>query len=100
MEFNRRLGQGTLSEVLGEATLHIDKFSRLLGLYNRSISDLNFLSQQVTDLINAYIQVYIVHSEANNILQSHYHKNYISIENFTDNTMSNLLFVLRVSTAI
>jgi penicillin amidase len=57
MEFNRRLGQGTLSEVLGSAALDIDKFSRLLGIYNKSISDFDKLSPNATAIINAYVQV-------------------------------------------
>jgi penicillin amidase len=56
MEFNRRLGQGTLSEVLGPSALSLDKFSRLLGLYNRSISDYSALSSNMAAAINAYIQ--------------------------------------------
>lgn len=33
MEMNRRIGAGRLSEILGEATLSIDKFQRTLGYY-------------------------------------------------------------------
>ena len=33
MEMNRRIGAGRLSELLGDATLDIDKFMRVLGVY-------------------------------------------------------------------
>lgn len=45
MEFQRRIGQGRLSEILGESTLGTDRFLRTLGVYRaaeqawRSISD-------------------------------------------------------------
>jgi hypothetical protein len=35
MEMNRRIGSGRLSEILGEATLSIDKFQRTLGYLPR-----------------------------------------------------------------
>lgn len=34
MELHRRMGSGTLSEIFGESTLDMDKFSRALGLRN------------------------------------------------------------------
>lgn len=33
MEMNRRIGAGRLSEILGKATLDIDKFQRTMGYY-------------------------------------------------------------------
>ena len=40
LEMNRRIGSGRLSEVLGEATLDIDKFLRTLGTYRAAVQTL------------------------------------------------------------
>ena len=39
MEFNRRIGNGTLSEVLGEATLSTDRFLRTIGTRRAAEAD-------------------------------------------------------------
>jgi penicillin amidase len=54
MEFNRRVGAGRLSEVLGEATLKSDRFLRTIGLYRAAQEDLKALPSAVIDVLQAY----------------------------------------------
>jgi penicillin amidase len=54
MEFNRRVGAGRLSEVLGEATLESDRFLRTIGLYRAAQADLEVLPEQVIGMLQAY----------------------------------------------
>ncbi len=54
MEMNRRIGAGRLSEVLGEATLDIDKFQRTLGYYRAAQSDYAVLSERSRMALDAY----------------------------------------------
>jgi penicillin amidase len=63
MEFNRRVGAGTLSAILGESTLGIDRFMRTLGLRRAAERDLatsdpetRTLLQAYADGINAYVE--------------------------------------------
>lgn len=62
MEFNRRLACGTLSEILGKATLDADRFLRTIGLRRSAERDQALLEDEMhvflqiyTDGINAYI---------------------------------------------
>ncbi len=54
MEFQRRIAQGRLSEVLGEAALPQDKFLRTWGFYRAAQSALPALSTRTRTLISAY----------------------------------------------
>jgi penicillin amidase len=54
MEFNRRLGAGRLSEVLGESTLDSDRFLRTIGLYRAAQADLKLLPAEVVNGVQAY----------------------------------------------
>jgi penicillin amidase len=54
MEFNRRIGAGRLSEVLGESTLASDRFLRTIGLYRAAQADLQVLPPEVLDVLQAY----------------------------------------------
>ena len=54
MEFNRRVGAGRLSEVLGEATLKSDRFLRTIGLYRAAQADLQALPAEVVAVLEAY----------------------------------------------
>ncbi len=54
MEMNRRIGAGRLSELLGEATLDIDKFQRTLGYYRAASSDYAVLSERSRSALDAY----------------------------------------------
>ena len=54
MEMNRRIGAGRLSEVLGEATLSIDKFQRTLGYYRAVATDYAALSERSRTTLDAY----------------------------------------------
>ena len=54
MEFNRRVGAGRLSEVLGEATLKSDRFLRTIGLYRAAQADLQVLPAEVINALQAY----------------------------------------------
>ncbi len=54
MEMNRRIGAGRLSELLGDATLDIDKFQRTLGYYRAAEADYTALSAPSRMALDAY----------------------------------------------
>ena len=54
MEMNRRIGAGRLSEILGEATLPIDKFQRTMGYYRAAQGDFAALSERSQQVLQAY----------------------------------------------
>lgn len=54
MDFQRRVGAGRLSEVLGEATLDTDKFLRTLGVYNVARKTLPNLDPETQGALEAY----------------------------------------------
>jgi penicillin amidase len=54
MEMNRRIGAGRLSELLGEATLSIDKFQRTLGYYRAALRDLEIIEPRSRQALEAY----------------------------------------------
>lgn len=55
MEFQRRVGAGRLSEVLGEATLEQDKFLRTWGFYRAAQSAYQGLSSSARTMVDAYV---------------------------------------------
>ncbi|WP_282609063.1 penicillin acylase family protein [Pelagibius sp. Alg239-R121] len=54
MDFMRRSGAGRLSEVVGGATLRIDKIMRTLGIYTLAEASYGKLSPEVRTAIDAY----------------------------------------------
>jgi penicillin amidase len=54
MEFNRRVGSGTLSEVLGDATLDTDRFIRTLGWRRVAEQEAETLSGEARTTLEAY----------------------------------------------
>jgi penicillin amidase len=54
MEFQRRVGQGRLSEILGESALGSDTFQRTLGTNRAAIADLANLPPATRALLDAY----------------------------------------------
>ncbi len=56
MEYMRRTGAGRLSEILGAATLDIDRFLRTLGLYRVAEANLRHVSEPVRELLAAYAE--------------------------------------------
>lgn len=54
MEFSRRIGHGTLSEVLGEATLDTDKFIRTLGWQRTAEIEAQNLDLESRSILEAY----------------------------------------------
>lgn len=54
MEFNRRLGSGTLSAALGEATLGFDKLIRTMGLRRAAHREWELLDTDSRALLEAY----------------------------------------------
>ena len=54
MEFMRRLGAGRLSEIVGEPTLSVDRWMRVLGLYRLAEASLERLSPPVVESLEAY----------------------------------------------
>jgi len=54
MEMQRRIGAGRLSEVLGEATLDIDRFLRMLGLYRLAEASHGKLDPGTRAVLDAY----------------------------------------------
>ncbi|WP_038055741.1 penicillin acylase family protein [Thermus amyloliquefaciens] len=55
MEFQRRVGQGRLSEVLGEATLPQDRFLRTWGFYQAAKSAYERLYPEEKRAVDAYV---------------------------------------------
>lgn len=55
MEFQRRVGAGRLSEVIGEATLSTDRFLRTLGVRRAAEEAWSALGPQARALIEAYV---------------------------------------------
>jgi len=54
MEFNRRIGSGTLSAILGDSTLDVDRFMRTLGLRRAAERDWTLLEEDVRLVMQAY----------------------------------------------
>ncbi len=54
MEMNRRIGSGRLSEILGDATLTIDKFQRTMGYARLVKSDYEAISAEARAALDAY----------------------------------------------
>jgi penicillin amidase len=54
MELQRRVAAGRLSEVLGEATLEIDRAFRILGLYRAAEREVEVLAADSRQLMEAY----------------------------------------------
>ncbi|MFP6741057.1 MAG: penicillin acylase family protein, partial [Alphaproteobacteria bacterium] len=66
LEARRRLGAGRLSEVLGAASLDVDRFVRTLGLYRAAEQahdaldgDTRALYQAYADGVNGYLQSHV-----------------------------------------
>ena len=55
MEFQRRVGAGRLSEVLGEATRPTDTFLRTLGVYRHAEKALGAFSPETLATLDAYV---------------------------------------------
>jgi len=55
MEFQRRIGAGRLSELLGEATLDTDRFLRTLGVYRAAQADYAALGSESRAAVDAYV---------------------------------------------
>ncbi|MCC7347851.1 MAG: penicillin acylase family protein, partial [Variibacter sp.] len=56
MEMMRRGAAGRLAEILGERALRLDRFSRTMGLAQRARADLDALSPEARDLLEAYAE--------------------------------------------
>ena len=54
MEMNRRIGAGRLSEVLGDATLTIDKFQRTMGYYRAAQAAYDLIEDRSRGVLDAY----------------------------------------------
>ncbi len=54
MEFNRRIVRGTLSEILGEATLPTDKLMRTLGILQAARRQLASMPAEAREALEAY----------------------------------------------
>lgn len=55
MEFQRRVGRGTLSEALGEAALEPDRFLRTLGVYRAAQSAYKNLKPEIKSYVDSYV---------------------------------------------
>jgi penicillin amidase len=55
MEFQRRVGMGRLSEVLGPATVNTDRFLRTLGTNRAAVSAWESLAPDTKTQLNAYV---------------------------------------------
>ena len=56
MELHRRMGSGTLSEVFGESTLDLDKFSRAVGLRRCAAASYESLDPAMQGVLQSYCQ--------------------------------------------
>mmetsp|Transcript_39340 Transcript_39340/g.28460 ORF Transcript_39340/g.28460 Transcript_39340/m.28460 type:complete len:114 (+) Transcript_39340:252-593(+) len=54
MEKQRRIAKGTLSELVGEKALPIDKFSRIVGYHKEAKEAMTTLTHQQKELIQFY----------------------------------------------
>lgn len=54
MDFQRRIGAGRLSEIIGVATLRLDKLMRTLGLYRLAEADFAALSPEAREALDRY----------------------------------------------
>lgn len=54
MDFQRRIGHGRLSEVLGEATVKTDRFLRTIGIHRAAQADLEHLDSESRRYLEAY----------------------------------------------
>ena len=54
MDFQRRLGSGRLSEVMGDRTIGLDRFMRTLGLYRVAEENLKHLSEETREALESY----------------------------------------------
>ncbi|MFD1017929.1 penicillin acylase family protein [Thalassobacillus hwangdonensis] len=69
MELARRQASGTLSEVVGEATVEQDKYFRTLGLRRAAEKSLSIYSDEAVEVLEAYaegVNTYIEQTEAEN----------------------------------
>ncbi|ACS86830.1 penicillin acylase family protein [Musicola paradisiaca] len=55
MEINRRLASGRLSEILGEKTLAVDKYARILGLHKNAEKAWHQLGAREKAILQAYV---------------------------------------------
>jgi penicillin G amidase len=55
MEFQRRVGAGRLSEVVGEAALETDKFLRTLGVYRYAEATIPNLDEETRTILESYV---------------------------------------------
>lgn len=56
METMRRGAEGRMAEIAGSAVLRLDRFTRTLGLAQRAREDLQHLSPEARDLLEAYAE--------------------------------------------
>lgn len=66
LEFNRRVMRGTLSEVLGPATLETDKLMRTLGIREMARRQLDGLPAEARDALQAYsdgVNAFFAHTD-------------------------------------
>ena len=55
MELQRRVGSGRLSEVLGEVTLEVDRFFRVLGLHRVAEAEAEALDAETRQVLESYV---------------------------------------------
>lgn len=56
MEFSRRIGSGTLSEIMGAGTLETDRFIRTVGWHRTAALELDLLEPEMRAALDAYAQ--------------------------------------------
>jgi penicillin amidase len=73
MEYQRRLGQGRLSEVFGSDTLVSDQYMRTLGLYSAAKASLAHLDERAISSLEAYSRGVNAWLDGNNELPPEFH---------------------------
>ena len=56
MELNRRVAQGRLAELFGEAALDVDRFSRIVGFQRAAQAELDALDDATISIMRHYCQ--------------------------------------------
>lgn len=72
MDFQRRLAQGRLAEILGPSSLPSDQFMRTLGIYRAAKASVNSLDKLALDSLEAYAQGVNDYLAENNVLPPEY----------------------------
>ena len=55
IEFQRRVGSGTLSELVGNGAIDIDKFARIMGIKQAAAAAIQYIDQDTMNMLTNYV---------------------------------------------